>query len=368
LVQPDLGIEERKSMSRLTLFFLVLMLGTAGQQAAADDGSGLKISAAADIVAAFPAGGASGAPGRLDVREAELLLAGPIDHLFDGVLSAAAHRESGVALFEVHEAFIASPRLIPRSRLRFGQIFLGIGRLNRVHRHEWPFTTAPRYHQSFFGDEGLLDAGIEFATLAPLPFFLDLTLGVTNGWVWGHAHNEGSRPKQPLAYGRMATYTSLFGGGGSEVGLSHVRRRSADGEQVALSGLDLVAKWRRGTFVQVLIQGEAWHRLLRPEGAAEESAAGAYLFAQYGLSPSLLAGARFDYFSILSLKDASGVRMPNSDLGWTPALTYKASEFSTVRIGYTFAQASVSGAREASRRSAEIQTTFMLGAHPAHDF
>lgn len=342
---------------------------------ASSDGSGMKVSASVDITGSFKtdhsptdASDASQASDRLDVREAEVTLYGPIDHLFDGTLSLAAHREHGVSLFEIHEAHISTSKLIARSRIKLGQFFPSIGRLNRLHRHEWPFTSAPEVQARFFGAEGIIDSGMEYGFLAPLPFYLDLTAGVTNGWVYGHAHNEGSKPKTPMHYLRMATYSALPKEGGLEVGLNGLSRTDTLGERTILAGIDAVGKWRDGKKLNALIQSEVWHRSRTPPTGAKERNFGAYLFPQVGLTQQASLGVRFDYYTVLTLEDAAGKRIPNKDYGVVPTLTFKPSEFSTLRASYSHMEAYQEGASNRVRRMCELQMTFSLGAHPAHDF
>ena len=79
-------------------------------------------------------------------------------------------------------------------------------------------------------------------------------------------------------------------------------------------------------------------------------------------------GIRLDYYSILTLKDVTGSDIPNYELGIVPTLTYKASEFSSFRAAYSYGRVSQKGSEESRSDAFEVQTTFMLGAHPAHDF
>jgi hypothetical protein len=188
-------------------------------------GTGLDIAAAVDIAGQFGPEGSR----RIDAREAEFVFFAPIDHLFDGMLSFAAHKEPTGFFAEVHEAYIGSTKLIPRSRFRLGQFFLGFGRLNQFHRHDWPFTTAPKYHTQFFAFEAASDTGVEYSWLTPLPFYLDLTIGLTNGWTFGHAHGFGTFPQAPTHYLRALTYFDLPGKGGIQTGLNYVGRRDDQG-------------------------------------------------------------------------------------------------------------------------------------------
>jgi hypothetical protein len=334
----------------------------------ADDGSGMKVSASVDAVGDFKANKDSNASDRFDIREAEVLIYGPIDHLFDGTLSLAAHRESGVSMFEIHEAHIGSSKLIPRSRFKLGQFFLGVGRLNRFHRHEWPFITTPTVQARFFGDEGVVDSGAEYSYLLPLPFFLDLTVGLTNGFVYGHAHNEGEKPKQPTHYARLGTYFAVFGDGGAQIGVNYLGRKAANNETMTLVGTDIVAKWRSGAVIDFLLQSEVWHRTRKPEAGEVEKSLGAYLLPQAALGSHLQFGIRLDYYSVLTLKDVTGADIPNHELGIVPTLTYKASEFSSFRAAYSHGRVSQEGSKELRSDAFQVQTTFMLGAHPAHDF
>src|SRR5688572_19895389 len=190
--------------SWLLLISLILLSGAVH----AEDGTGLRLSASVDTVANFNLGNA--APHNIIPRGAEIALYGPADHLFDGTLSFAAHgnEDHGV---ELHEAWIGSTKMIPRSRFRLGQYFLGVGRLNQFHQHDWPFISAPQVHQTFFAFEGVFDTGLEYSYLLPLPFFLELTAGLTQGYTWGHSHARASaRPPQVAThYARLVTFAKL---------------------------------------------------------------------------------------------------------------------------------------------------------------
>jgi hypothetical protein len=228
----------------------------------ADQGDGLKISVAADIVGRQSLSSPPPVNDRWDLREGEVMLYAPIDHLFDGVLSLAAHRETDEFTFEPHEAYIGSTKLIPRSRFRIGQFFLGIGRLNQFHRHDWPFITAPKVQQEFFAGtgtnaEGITDTGVEYSYLTPLPFFFEITAGVTNGWVFGHAHTVGVKALLPTIYFRGTTFVP-WTSGGAQIGLNVMTNRDSTGEQKNLAGLDFTAKWKEAGVTQFLLQSEIW--------------------------------------------------------------------------------------------------------------
>lgn len=358
-----------KSLFQLAVTLLLgsCLLVLTLEQAWAGDGSGLQFSVAVDILGkSGQAGG--GTSDRVEVREAEVMLFAPADHLFDGMLSLAAHQESGVAHFEIHEAFIGSSKLIPRTRFRIGQYFLGIGRLNQFHRHDWPFVSAPRVHRTFFGSEGLLDTGLEFSLLTPLPFYFDISAGITNGWNFGHSHDEGNAPLIPTHYVRAVNYFDLPWNGGVQTGINYLGRKASDGTQFTFFGLDLTAKWKEGRRMLILVQSETWFRLQPKNDSSQEEVLGGYLYPQYGIDENWSFGVRGEYYSVLSYQDVLGRPISNAVLGLVPTLAFKPSEFSTLRLAYTHEWNAEDGRSTQQNQAVELQATFILGAHPAHDF
>jgi len=348
------------------LFFVFLLINP--NFLFAEDGSGLKISASGDLVGQAGLHQGSGASDRLDVREAEFMLYAPADHIFDAALSFAAHYEGGVANLELHEAYLGSSKLVPRSRFRLGQFFLGVGRLNQFHRHDWPFITAPKVQAEMFDAHGILDTGAEYSFLFPTPFFLELTAGMTNGFTYGHDHTSGARPLMPTHYARLATYTGLPLDGGTQIGLNYVGRRGGEGTQRTLLGVDITAKWKDASVLQFLLQSEIWYRELTPAGEITQKALGLYVYPQYYLGANFFLGARLDYFSNIVLPDALGGTSKNFNIGLVPTLSYKASEFSTLRLAYNHEYTYLVDRFTGSQRMVEFQAIFILGAHPAHDF
>jgi hypothetical protein len=313
---------------------------------------GLQMSASADML------GQSAAK-RFDVREAEISFFAPTDAWWQGTLTGAAHLENGLAGFELHEAYIGSSKLIPRVRGRAGLFFLGVGRLNRFHRHDWVFPSAPRVQSTFFDAEGAADTGAEMSWLLPLPVYLDWTVGMTNGWNFGHAHTQGEAPLVPTHYTRLATSIDLPGDGASELGLNYLGR--VTGTQTAstaayLIGLDWTAKWREGRRLAWLFQSEAWWRAIRSQPlVADEDQLGVYGYLQYGMGPFMKWGVRVDHFAVTNVA--------GSPAYWTvmPTWSYDFSEFSRLRVA-------LSNEWPTQEKNIEVQFTYLLGAHPSHDF
>lgn len=336
---------------------------------ASADSGGLKSYVAVDIVGEAFVRSKKASPQEGQVRGAEIFFSAPIDPIFDGALGLAAHPEGGVSHFELHEATISSSKLIPHTQLRFGQGFLSVGKLNRVHQHDWPFIDAPKVHETFFDSEGVNDLLFESTVNTSTELPIELTLGVAKGWVYGHSHNEGERPLVPTHYARIQSFFELPLDGGVQIGGNYLARTDADSAQMRLSGLDITAKWRAGKTMPFFLQSEVWLRQLKNPGVLREDSLGFYIFPQANVGQQVDFGIRGDYFSVLSLKDASGQKIDNASSAIVPTLTFKPSEFSTFRLAYSWELEQRGGEpSRVSESKLQAQASFILGSHPSHDF
>ena len=333
---------------------------------AADQG-GLKTSVAVDLVGSFPFGEETAAvqyqsKESFKLRSAEFMFYAPIDPRFDGVLSFAAHPEGSQAYGEpeVHEAYLASTKIIDSLRFKVGQFFLGIGRINQIHQHDWPFITPTVMQRELFAsDEGIIDTGVEVAALMPLPFYLDVTLGVTNGRDFGHSHVEDDVPRTPTHYSRVVTFTDAIGLP-TQIGLNYVGRTSAIGEMMKLYGIDITGKIRVLGHMSWLVQAELWKRELTLEGTTDELVGG-YGYLQHYLSRDLAVGVRYDYSSVTSAKE-------NNRSGYEINMLYFSSEFARIGLAYYHNKREQKGRDHEETNQMLLQTAFILGAHPSHNF
>ena len=351
-----------KHLSFFVFLFCFFEFISVSAFALTDDGTGLQISLAVDALAEF-----SKEKNSLEIREAELGFYAPIDHNFNGTLSVAAHQEDGSAMFEIHEAFIDSHKIIPGFSARAGQFFLGIGRLNQIHRHDWSFISPPKFFSEYFGGEGVLDSGLEVSYLLPLPFYLDVTAGIMSGWTFGHSHNMGSKPIIPTHYFRLKTFIDGGDAFGLALGLNYLGRKSHEKESLHFWGFDAIAK---GDLFEkeYSLEFENWVRLKDPEANESELSTGFYVFPQYELMESFKTGLLFDYYTVLSHKDRNDNKIENYNISISPTLTYHSSEFAHFRLAYEYSKEVEAGQDDINKHTVNFQTVFILGAHPAHDF
>ena len=347
--------------------FLFLPVFNAMGQA---EGTGLEISVSGDMVYAQGLSRDSRADDKLTMRGAELMFYAPVDFRFDGVLSAAAHEERGKTVFELHELYLASSKLLPRSVIKAGQFFLSIGRLNRFHRHDWPFQDAPKVQRIFFAKEGVFDAGLEYSLLFPFRYVSNLTVGLGSGYRYGHSHTEGGKPNAPTHYLRYSIFFP-FGnvGGGMDVGFNYLGRTDTYKNEMELVGLDLTGKWRGMRRNKWLFQSEIWYKREKDIQNETTREIGLYAFNEFPLGETVGLGFRLDAFKELSKTDAlTGLKINNISYGGTLQGSFSSSEFAKIRTTLSHEFERLEGRTTAKDTRLGLQLVFILGSHPAHDF
>lgn len=351
------------------IFYLVLIFN-AFVHASIDD---VNLAGAVDII--NPVSFDDSKENKTQVRSAELLLYGPVDHVFSGQLNIAGHNEGGEFVFELHEGFISSNSLIPKSEIKIGKFLLDIGRLNNVHQHDWLFTTAPKVHREFLHPgsdvieaEGASDTGIEYSLLVPGLELMNVKVGVTNGECFGHCHKDGLRPSYPLHYLRVTGFLPEGSESGWLLGGNYLSRIEGSSTKTKLYGVDVTYKQRQGSFIKWLSQTEVYYQWQQsPVETTYKS--GFYSYLQYGVSKQLYTGMRLDGFSHLNMKfETNSLPREDFDYALSPSLTYKPSEFSLVRLSYLHEVNTTEGVADTKDRQIQLQFVFFLGAHPAHLF
>ncbi len=352
-------------MNCLKIAFLVFALSSAAQ--AQNILQNMQTAVALDIVA--PIDFDNSEDNALNRRVGEIMFYGPLDPTFDANVNFAAHNEDGEYHVEVHEAYVSSSKLIPNSRFKLGTYFLGVGRLNQFHQHDWYFTSAPRVQSEFFDEEGVADSGLEFSTLLPTNSYWDITVGVTNGYTYGHSHDAGERPRVPTHYIHPVNFVDFGDTGSLQWGLNYLGRTDAEGIQTQLYGLDFVFKQTEGKVTNWLLQSEVWYRNLSNPTEATSEELGAYVYSQWALTERLYAGVRVDLFSELSRRFVSdNSKQDNLNYALVPSITFKNSEFALLRATYALDTETYKGESDSTHQRIELQWVAILGAHPAHSF
>ena len=365
-MKPILRCRFPQGLCLFLFFFLV-----SGVRAGTGDGTGLELSVSGDMAYTQGLNKDSTADEKLTMRGAELMFYAPVDVRFDGVLSVAAHEEGGETNFELHELYLASSKLLPRTNLRLGKFFLSIGRLNRFHRHDWAFMDAPKVHRVFFGAEGIFDSGLEYSLVLPFQHTFNLTAGVTSGYQFGHSHTAGAKPKVPTHYFRFSTFFPFKTTSGMDLGFSYLGRVDAHNNEEGYAGVDLTAKWKGVRKNRWLLQSEAWYKRRKNTNIQEKTfrELGLYVFNEFPVSESTRLGFRWDMFKELSRESAlTGKKINNISYGATVQSSFTSSEFAKIRTTLSHEFERIEGATQAKDTRFGLQFVLILGSHPAHDF
>lgn len=346
----------------------------------------MNVNAAVDLVGSWDNNKPQTTDNGFDVREAEFGFFGAIDQWGRGNFLATAHNEGGEYIFEVHEANIIFPFLSKYVNLKLGKMFLDWGRLNRIHRHDWPFTMAPIVHEKLMDPEAVEDTGGEVSILNP--FFesisQELVLGVSNGRYWGHTHGKGQNKNNPMAYMHLKNFYYIGNNWGTQFGGTAIRYEPDSDSKAERRqfGLDAVLRWNQGNQKSFMLMSELWYRENRfekiqnpdtflNEKVPMETLWGYYIFAEYQFHQLWLIGYRYDFFNVPNLRNSYGEFARNAVEANTLQITFRPSEFSFIRLSgerrYT-ADFSKNTDQEFIDYRYYLQVTFILGSHPAHKY
>jgi hypothetical protein len=323
-------------------------------------------------------------------REIELSLFGQVDpYARAEVRVEAGQEERGqdirVSLAEANLSLMALPF---STQAKLGQMRTRFGLTNEIHEHDLPFIDRPDVLRQFLGEEGLTEKGGEVTWVPPLPFYVQLLAGLFDGDN-ETAFGRGSITS-PLVTGRARTFLELGDFGAIQLGMSAANGVQPDRLNNLILGWDMKYKyvpdgWPHPLFTTA---GELLYQIRRvnvpgedldgdggpdtPDDTRTRHRLGWYLYGElqpvrFGLLSRLSAGLRYDW-----------TEYPTS-LGhqWAvePYVSFLPSEFLRFRLGYKHTEGNTRGCcTSTGTGSARIkdefllQSTFILGAHPAHPF
>ena len=329
----------------------------------------------------------SGPENRFFPREVDVSLFGQVDPYARAELRFEAGEKARGAETSVSlaEAFLELMTLPFGTQMKMGQMRSRFGLSNLTHEHALPFIDRPNVMREFFGNEGLVEKGLEATWVPPLPIFLEVLGGVFNGDN-EIAFGRGSL-KYPLVTGRVRSFFELGDSGAIQFGASIANGQTPEQMHDQIIGFDAKYKYRpegwqhalfstAGEYLygirQVLVTDRGADPAREQKRTRERS--GWYVYGE-------VQPFRFGPLSLWSL----GFRYDrtqypvNRGTEWAvqPNLSFMPSEFLRFRFGYKHTERSQCCSYSAfqdnggsARKVDEIlfQATFNLGAHPAHPF
>jgi hypothetical protein len=333
------------------------------------------------------------------LQNAELSFEGAVDPYF----TAESHMtwvitSEGEGEFELEEAFFTTTCLPAGFQVRGGHMNLEFGRMNRQHAHEWRFVNVPVVLTRFLGEDGLRSQGVELSWLAPLPFRLEATAGVSNArsghgtfsFVFDEEENEPFpsiavdrevRNWRDLLYnGRLAAGAPIGDAFENGFGVSYAHGPNSTGlrSDTDIFGADLYVRWTPTQHDEgwpfVEFQAEVLMRRYE-RGTADDGAGTEYRhewFQDWGAYAQLVAGFARGWTAGLRAEWADGEireEHPLHDRRWrfSPALTWHPTEFSRIRLQYDLDYASHLP-HDRTEHQFSLQVEVRLGGHDDHEF
>ncbi|HEY0787498.1 MAG TPA: bZIP transcription factor [Thermoanaerobaculia bacterium] len=262
--------------------------------------------------------------------------------------------EDGASLEEGYLQFVTLPFDLAA---RAGKLKAGFGKFNAQHAHTWLWADAPLVSRSFFGEEGLADAGISVSRIFPNRWnlFVEGTAEVYRGKV--DEVFDAQEASDLLWVGHLKTYRDLTDSSNVEIGGSFAQGTAGEGVTSRFSGVDLTYRWKpleRSIYRAFIARSEL---IANDRDDQDEAALGWYAAADYQFARRWSAGLRLD--------QADRPETPSAtDRGGAFTLTFRPSEFSQIRG--ELRRTNYEGGEDATE--ALIQIQFGIGAHSAHTF
>ena len=267
---------------------------------------------------------------------------------------------------------------IPNLSLRVGKIRAAFGKHGQLHTHAFPFVQAPVIMANTIGDEGFKDAGLEASWLMPTPWFMDLT-GAIYQAVEADDENPldfGSSDHGNVPFGgRLRSQFDLGEETTMELGASGLSGDGTDDYRHSAYGADLTFRHvpaRASNSRGWILQAEYLGKGTSVDGSFQDEAHGWFASAQVRFTQRWWAGVRgeqaFDsYTDVLVDPDtgdpvAGDVNRASANIAWTP------SEFSYIRLEYSYAQADGGNGNEPTDQRIMLQLNYTIGYHPAHAY
>ncbi len=340
------------------------------------------------------AGTFPGQENRFFPREVELSFFGQVDPYARAEVRIEAGEESQGEELTVNlaEANLTLMTLPYGFQAKLGRMRNRYGWSNAIHEHDLPWVDRPAVYRYFFGQEGLVEDGMEVTWVPPLPFYLEALAGVFNGDN-STAFGLGSL-REPLVTGRLRTFFELGDEHALQLGVSVASGKTSSDQRATLPGADFRYKYRPVEWLHPLLTlgGEAIYSIRKatvenevevpvdsdgdgiPDMVTTETQTdnktfnrwGYYLYGEVQPWRRWALGTRYDYTQF--------PENPGREWAIEPYITFWPSEFLRFRFAYKHTDRSSNIGFSANGSSGRIadeylfQSTFILGAHPAHPF
>lgn len=270
---------------------------------------------------------------------------------------------------DVEESFV-DVLLMNRLALRAGKFYSAFGKHNLLHTHQFPFIDRPLINDALFGEEGLLEIGAGVSYLVPVPWYSEAMFqfieGANEEQFDGPLNDDFVYLFHLKNLWDLDEDTTLELGGTAATGRNQTGATQGSGNgRTYMAGGNMTVKWnpaRRARYNTLIWQTEYLGSFKQTgidtaTGMAnpDDRLGGLYSMLQYQFMERWWVQGRYDY---LGLHQASQL---NDQQRWTGLLAYVPSEFTAIRLQYSYLDEQIS-----KEHQVLLQLNFSMGSHPAH--
>ncbi len=250
---------------------------------------------------------------------------------------------------DIEEAYFTIQKGLPLNfNLKGGKFLVDFSKLNSTHAHAFPFVNRPTYQQSFFGEEGLKDVGVEVNTLIPTGDIYTKWSGtVATGDELDGARQNLFFASRINSFIQASDYTGFEIGIGTATGIS-----DSTSKRFKWYNADLKYKWKKSQYTSLTI----WAEGLLSRSALNHTY-GFYTAGTYQFMRRFETGAKYDWSQAINSKNAT--QTISANFNFLPA---------EETLVFRFLVSNTKPHNEKSYRTYLVQTIFSLGPHKAHVF
>jgi len=330
-------------------------------------------------IAGFTQGEEAGLPNKgFSLGESELTFSSNIDNMFYGALTAAINETGGETEIELEEAFIETLALPYGAKVKAGRFFPVLGYMNEIHAHADSFIDRPLPYRAFLGGSNFSDDGAQLSVVLPTNWFSEIGGGAYYGSAFpasDHGHGASAQTAFARMGGDIGTSHSWLAG----VSYLHSQATDRTTDDVNFNGdtnlyiADAKYIWAPGgnpANESLTLQSEYFWRNEDGDYNAvgyDRNSNGWYAQAVYKFLPQWKTGYRFSSLDGAgiepSLEGTSLDAMSHNPYAHSALLEFDNSEFSSIRLQYTYDHAD-----QKSNNTAMLWYTISMGAHGAHKY
>jgi hypothetical protein len=339
----------------------------------------------------------------------ELSFFAPVDPYFE-LFAVVSYEHNEL---EVEEAYVNTLTLPYGLNARIGKFLSAFGRLNEQHKHYWSFFDAPLIYETLLGPHGVSDVGGRLYWTAPTNFYLTIGTEIFQGSL---EHNpsfnnqeieisstidikSASKPslfnifaKTSLDYNKhIFLFGTSFLYGATRLqnnedeeheGLNDVPHIIvADGTKIF--NLEFTYKFIKDSYRSITIESEFMKRYLNGNlyeliqdnniniSTLNKYTTGLYsqIIWRFDKHGRWRTGFRYDLIFQNDTKiNASKADLPSSLSKYTAMLEYNPTEFSRIRLQYSYDKSKYIENELKPNHILMLQFNFSIGAHGAHKF